>query len=372
MKVLYFLRDNGGCGWYRCASPLETASANGAIQVCHIEKGDKVEDIGQKLAWAELCVIPRVYDEKFYGVLKTLKEMGKKVVVDWDDNIWKISPLSPHYRDHGTENYSHEYKGEMLPVWEDGKSIDLAKNRAGLLRAKEAMGLADMVTTTTNIIADEFRQFNPNVKVLPNCIDLTLWKKLPLQPHKGIRMGWSGGYSHYEDWLIMAQVLPQFMRDNPNVTLVILGHKWDSSLRGIDPSRIDYRGWCPTPAYPYVSAIMDLDFAVIPLVDNEFNRCKSPIKWLEMAALEVPSVSSFCSPYAEMMDLVAENGIFVENNDPSGWLAALETMTARAELRKRMGVAARQTVERHFDVAKNYHLWVEAYESLKAPVLEVA
>jgi glycosyltransferase involved in cell wall biosynthesis len=251
-----------------------------------------------------------------------------------------------------------------LDIWIDGKNIDLAKNKAGLERAKKAMSIADMVTTTTPVLANVFKEFNPNVKVLPNLVDLTLWQKLPFQAHEGIRMGWTGGYSHFEDWKILAQVLPEFMRVNPSVTLVLLGQKFDGTLIGVDPKRIEYRGWCPTPAYPFVSAILDLDFAVIPLVDTDFNNCKSALKWIEMAALEVPAVSSFCSPYAEMMDLAEDNGMFVEANSPSGWLLAMNKMAQDHELRHHMGKAARKTVEINFDCDKKWPLWVEAYESL--------
>lgn len=365
MKVLYFLRDNGGCGFYRLAQPLQIAAAHDKeFQVAHVEKGDNEEDIAQKLLWADVCVTPRVFDEKFCNGLEQFKALGKKVIVDWDDNLFQVSPLSPHYKDFGIENYSHEYDGGKLDIWTDGKNIDLAKNKAGLERAKKSMALADMVTTTTPVLANVFKEFNSNVKVLPNCIDLELWKRLPLREHHGIRMGWTGGYSHFEDWKILAQVLPEFMRQNQHVTLVLLGQKFEGTLKGIDPSRIEYRGWCPTPAYPYVSASLDLDFAVIPLVDSDFNNCKSPLKWIEMAALEVPAVSSFCSPYAEMMDLVPENGMFVEANSPSGWLLAMNQMTHDHLMRRKMGIVAKKTVQNHFDIENNWKMWVETYQEV--------
>ena len=364
MKVLYFLRDNGGCGWYRMVSPHQTASEHTLMEVRHVEKGDHINEISEKIAWAEIIVCPRVFDEAFCNAVKSFKKLGKKVVVDWDDDVFNVSPLSPHYKDFGTQEYSHAYEGGVLPIWEDGKNIDLDKNAKGLERAKIVLQEADLVTTTTDILASVFRPFNATVKVLPNCIDFDLWKKLPFQDHRGIRFGWTGGYSHFEDWKILAEVLPEFMRQNPMVTLVIMGQLFKGTLKGIDPKRIEYRGWCPTPAYPYVSAILDLDFAVIPLVDSDFNNCKSPLKWLEMAALEVPAVSSFCSPYAEMMDLDPESGVFVESNSPDGWLIGLNQMAQDAKARKSMGKRARAVVEAHFDIEKRCPLWAETYQEV--------
>lgn len=364
MKVLYFLRDNGGCGWYRMASPHETAARYKTMEVQHVEKGDHPDKIGEKIAWADIVVCPRVSDPAFSLASQQFKSLGKKVVIDWDDNIFQVSPLSPHYRDFGTEPYKHPYKDGHLDVWQDGKNIDFAKNKAHLERAKVALREADMVTTTTEVLAKVFREFNPNVRVLPNCIDFEIWKKLPLVPHQGIRVGWAGGYSHFEDWKILAHILPEFMRVNPSVILVILGQKFEGTLVGVDPARIEYRGWCPTPAYPYVSAALDLDFAVIPLEDSDFNNCKSAIKWCEMAALSVPAVTSFVEPYAELMDLVPENGMFVEANSLQGWLIAMNKMAQDHDTRRIMGYNARRTVEDHYDVEKRFPLWPEAYKSL--------
>lgn len=375
MKVLYFLRDNGGCGWYRLAQPLQTAALfDKTFEVRHVEKGDDIEKIAELLLWAEVCVLPRVHDEKFFNGLAQFKALGKKIIIDWDDNFQKIDPLSPHYRDFGTVPHYADYKDGKLPVWVDVNDpladkkvcnvMNIEANKAGIERAKKALTMADMVTTTTDVLADVFREFNPNVKVLPNCIDLELWKELPFQKHEGVRVGWSGGYSHFEDWKILAHVLPEFLRLCPDVTLVLMGQMFKGTLENVDPKRIEYRGWCPTPAYPYVSAILDLDFAMIPLVDSDFNNCKSPIKWLEMAALGVPCVSSYCSPYAEMMDLVRENGMFIEANSLSNWLIALNKMAKEPALRKVMGASARQTVEQYFDIEQKFPLWVDAYKSL--------
>jgi len=290
--------------------------------------------------------------------------MGKKVVSEWDDNFMKINPLTHQYSYFGTENYSEYLNGEEIKVWEDGKNIDLKTNRENMKLLQEGLRISDMILTTGDDIAEAFKPFNPAIRICPNSVDVNLWQKLPLKPHEGIRMGWFGGDTHYHDWLMISPVLKPFMDANPGVTLVIMGGKYDGTLKGIDPNRIEHHHFVDINAYPYKAAILDLDFAVIPLVDTEFNRCKSSIKWLEMGALEIPCVTSYVHPYAQLMDLVKDNGIFIENNDLQGWYDGMTTMCFEPTLRKRMGVAARQTVEQHYDANKTWKIWLSAFEEV--------
>ena len=180
-------------------------------------------------------------------------------------------------------------------------------------------------------------------------------------------MGWFGGNSHYEDWrAIVAPLIRNFMATNPHVTLVIMGEKWGSLLQGIESSRIEFHPWVHIEAYPYKAALLDLDFAVIPLVDNDFNNGKSTIKWLEMGALEVPAVTSFVEPYNKLMDLVPDNGIFVDGNGAKGWYEGMNMLARDAELRKRMGKAAYQTVEKFYNADETWKLWLKAFEETAA------
>lgn len=359
-------------------------AASKEAQVRLFYKGDDFEWFGaaeaaekleEALAWADILLIPRISEDRLVNVLKQFQQMGKKIVTELDDNLFCVSPLTQQYKDFGLEEYYHEVNGEKLEVWKDGKNIDLAKNRHHRKNMMESLAMADMLTVTTPDLADIYRPYTRNIKVCPNSVNVNMWKKLPLIPHEGVRMGWFGGDTHYLDWCLIAPVLRSFMEQNPSVTLVLMGAKFDGTLKGIDPKRIEHHNWTDVAAYPYKAAITDLDFAVIPLVDNDFNNGKSPIKWLEMAALEVPAVTSYVKPYQAMMDLVPDNGLFVEGNSHQGWWDAMNMMAQDTEARKKMGLAARKTVEDHFDANKTWKIWLQAFQDCvdQKPVkLEVA
>lgn len=385
LNILGFVKSKSGCDWYRCEQPLLKIAENKAAHVRFFNKGDDIgwfatDEAAQKIQgmfeWADVIFVPRLAEGRLIKAMEHFRKLGKKVVTDWDDNIFQVNPLSPSYRQFGTEEVRWKMEdGSILEAWIDKRNIDLEKNRITKKAMVEGIEYADAFIVTGDGLKKAYEPYHKNIFVCPNSIDLKLWNKMPLKYHSGIRMGWFGGNSHYEDWrVICAPLLRPFMLANPDVTLVIMGEKWDSLLQGIDPKRVEFHPWVHIEAYPYKAALLDLDFAVIPLVENEFNRGKSPIKWLEMGALQVPSVTSFVEPYSQVMDLVKNNGIFVEGNSALGWKEGMTTLVRNAELRKTMGAAARQTVENFYDADETWKLWLKTFEdiSFKKPVaLEV-
>jgi glycosyltransferase involved in cell wall biosynthesis len=371
LKITYFTRGGGGCDWYRVISPLDTVARLGLAKVARVHRGDDQGKITAAMG-ADIYVFPRPGEPHACGLVEDLKKHGK-VVVEFDDDIFEVDPFSPHYEDHGLENVRVTLPdGQETDLWKDGVNINLARNRENLDAARECIRRADLVTVTTERLAERYRELNPNVTVLPNCVDLTRWRRLPLQRKRSdeIRMGWFGGASHYQDWTLLEPVLPEVMRKEPRLTLVIMGKKFNGTLKKIPPERIEFHEWEVPQAYPYKAAICDLDFGIIPLRDTPFNRCKSPIKWLELAALQVPAVTSYVPPYSDAAPESA--GLFVENNDPGAWEEAILTMAQDRLARARYGAEARTHVAKNFDVEKNAYRWVEAYRRVLdgKPVIE--
>ena len=379
VKVFGFEKSKSGCDWYRCTQPLIQIRAHKAAEVRLFHKGndfdwfasqEAADKLNEDLTWADVLFIPRLCEPRLMNVLKEFQKMGKKIVSEWDDNFMCVNPLTQQYSYFGQEEYSEEIfdektgRKEMIEVWKDGRNIDIATNRENMKMLKEGLAMSDMVLTTGPHLAEAFKKINPAVRICPNSVDVNMWEKLPLLGHHGIRMGWLGGDTHYHDWLMIAPILKPFMDQNPDVTLVIMGGRYEGTLKGIDPARIEHHNFCDIMAYPYKAAILDLDFSIIPLIDTEFNRCKSPIKWLEMAALEVPAVTSFVAPYDKMMDLVPDNGIFIAENNMQGWFDGITKMAREPITRMQMGKAARKSVEQFYDANKTWKIWLDAFEEV--------
>lgn len=376
INILGFVKSKSGCDWYRCEQPLLKIAENKAAHVRFFSKGDDVawfatDEAAQKIEglfeWADIIFVPRLCEGRLITVMERFRDLGKKIVTDWDDDIFHVNPLSLAYKQFGTEEIRWQMSdGSVVDGWIDGRNIDLEKNRTTQKAIVEGFSYADSFIVTGDALKEVYSPYQKNIHICPNSVDLKLWKKIPLLPHKGIRMGWFGGNSHYEDWrAVIAPLLKNFMTVNPEVTLVIMGEKWDSLLKDLPSDRVEWHQWVHIEAYPYKAAFLDLDFAVIPLVDNDFNNGKSPIKWLEMGALQVPCVTSFVEPYDKMMDLVKDNGIFIEGNSMSGWNEAMTVFARDPELRNKMGRAAHETVEKFYNADETWKLWLKVFEEVK-------
>jgi len=374
MKVSYFLRDNGGCAYYRLALPLETMGQKGNVPIASFKRGDTVDQILRALD-ANIFVLPRVCELEFINILPQFRERGCKIVIDHDDNMFEVSPFSPHYEETGTEDVFVNFQGERHPMWIDERHawkykhlktqpnfIDMQRNKIRKENFILAMQEADCVTVTQPILAEVYKPYAKKVVVLPNCVDMNIWKKLPFMPREDIRLYWSGGSSHYEDWCVLAEVLPIIMEKYPQVKLVLFGAVFEGTLKNIPKDRYEFHPWIATPAYHLKSAILDPDICVIPLYENEFSKCKSPIKWIEMGALGIPCVTSYYSPYKEIAS--EDNGIFIENNDKQAWIEGISLLIEDVALRKKISENAHKTVEDKFDINKMWKMWYDAYSEV--------
>lgn len=368
MKVAWTIHDAGGSTFYRQTLPLSMARARGGLQALSVSGFDmnRLEIAGKVISEADILMMGRVNDPHFLNGMEHFHKEKKKIVVDWDDDIFNVSPLSQQYRLVGTEDFDYRMPGgEVINVWKDGeKGFDIRRNRRTIETIKDICAKADALFVTNEHLRGVYGKFNERIFVLPNCLDMDVWRRLPLRPRiNEVRMGWFGGDSHFGDWCMVTEALQAVLFKYPYLKLVILGKKFEASLRGIHPGQIEHHPWVHLEAYPYKAAGLDLDFAIIPLEDKLFNHGKSTIKWIEMGALKIPAVTSFVPPYTELMDLFPDNGIFVENQ-PDAWIAAIEKMVEDQQAREEMGSCAYETVRRHFDINQKFQAWINAFQEV--------
>lgn len=102
-----------------------------------------------------------------------------------------------------------------------------------------------------------------------------------------MRVGWAGGVSHTGDLAEIRSVV-QDLQDE--VEWVFMGMKPD----GVS---CEYHPGVTIDQYPEELAKLDLDLAVVPLEVNQFNRCKSNLRLLELGACGVPAIATDIDPY---------------------------------------------------------------------------
>ena len=86
------------------------------------------------------------------------------------------------------------------------------------------------------------------------------------------------------------------------------------------------------------------------------------VKFLQAAALGVPTVASELIPY-ECIES-GKNGFLVHNGKPEAWMEPLDALITDASLRQRTGAEARKTLLERYDMRNNAKNWIYAYEQI--------
>jgi glycosyltransferase involved in cell wall biosynthesis len=169
------------------------------------------------------------------------------------------------------------------------------------------MGLADIVTCSTDHLASKVKEFNTNTITFPNALDLTgeQWN-LPKQKGDKLRIGWVGGISHLEDLKCVGDSVKRFCEDF-DAEFYMCGYhsdaiEWHQCEKAITGVGLEHRpSWFKTVlgtrADLYGQSYALFDFCIAPLREDNFNQYKSELKIVEAAAYKLPIICSNVKPY---------------------------------------------------------------------------
>lgn len=301
------------------------------------------------------------------ALIDLFQNQKKKVIVDYDDYSFDLSPSNPRYTELGIkENQILDDKGNVIKDFRNmERKFDLKSNTEKYEAFKYCSKKADLITTTTEHLADYFRKINKNVTVCPNSIDFDVWKPIKrLAPQEEIRLGWFGGDSHHKDLEIFGQLFPYLQNKYPQVKFVILGPDvpyWKPIFKDVDPKKLVWHDWADLSVYTLTLASMDWDIGLCPLEDNEFNKCKSSIKHFEFGSLGIPVVVQNMLPYSLTVNH-GKTGFLAKTIED--WIKYVSLLIEDSILRKNMGQ------EHYLDIFKNHNLeqhcrsFERAYERL--------
>ena len=156
----------------------------------------------------------------------------------------------------------------------------------------------------------------------------------------------SGTYSHKEDFELIEEPLFEFLAQNPEVTLSILGATQSSERILSLPNVSSY------PLLPYdamLEFISKHDLMLVPLVDDVFNNAKSNIKFLEAGAVGVPVLVTNVQEFASVIN-DGENGFLLPNDfDLSAKISDIRVNSLES-----VAVKSNMTVKTFFHTGVNY------------------
>jgi glycosyltransferase involved in cell wall biosynthesis len=175
---------------------------------------------------------------------------------------------------------------------------------------------------------------------MPNCVDVKNFKKHKVKKSGIINIGWMGGSNHTNDLEMIRDTIQKILKKFPHVRFNTFGFQpeWAKTTE-----HCIHHTWVTFDKYYKKLGSLDFDIGVAPLVDNEFNRCKSNLRVLEYSAMAVPTVASRVVPFQDIRPNIT--GYLAK--DQSEWFAHLSALITRPKLRERIGNNAYNAIKRN-------------------------
>ena len=330
-KILGYVSDNFGCGWYRVKQPaaitnkLYSDYVNvGVTNYMHTQ--DVFPDGDADCFW-DAFLFSRQYNPEVRAWLRVIKDLwNRPAIFDVDDDLFHVDPTSYSYK-----------------VFADPETQR---------QLKLFIETCDHITVSTEPLVDVYKKFGRPITIVPNGVDFDLLKDLGKRKEDytkpKLTIGWFGSATHAKDLVLVETVLTDLITKYPNVNLVIGGWVDCPFFSGIPADRITRVPWEYDMA-KYLRNLTQIDIGITPLADTVFNTCKSNLKYTELAGLGIPVVASAVFPYKTTIKS-GVHGLLTKTagNIYGSWKEALELLINDAKLRQTLGVNGRDLVRRKY------------------------
>lgn len=322
----------GGIGYYRLYRPYEELLRQYKgikidfynRELPDLEKKDKSGRFLEKFVEKYDIIITKAIDNgPAASMLGFLCEHFKtKLVIDLDDNYFEVTPDQPAYK--------HYFPGS------EKRAIFSAY-----------LSLADAIICSTEPLKRYYQKrlkevFNKETPIylLPNYNRKEDWPNKLAKKDK-LTIGWAGSTTHDADLELVAPAINKLMEEYPELHFEMVGGITTETA----PKILSYfnsqcldrvaitGGTLAWEGYTELMAKKKWHIGIAPLVNNEFTRGKSHIKWMEYAMLKIPTVASKVYPYEK--NITEETGLLAI--DGLEFYKHLKTLINNKDLREQIG-----------------------------------
>lgn len=282
----------------------------------------------------------------FAGMGAMARHYKRKIVMDTDDDIHSIMPDNPVYKSY------QENDGLAL------KDLTAIYNEV------------DYITCTTkylkNVLLTRSTKTSKQIEVLPNYIDIdTLYThRSPFKDTHSIQLYHYGSTTHFMDLdeKEFAKGIDMVFKNYPNVTLKTVGaflpkykERWGQRYTN---------AYGDTDIYKWIKEKFPLfmdesDIMVVPLLDGQYTRSKSAIKFLESSSAKKPGVYQNMKQYRDIV-YEGRNGFLATRSED--WYNAISKLIEDKKLRQNMGEEAFKTVKIDHQMKDNVWRYAEFFK----------
>jgi len=258
--VLAHPADTMGCGHYRVMQPFnalrEAGIVDGALSVglMHVVDLERYNP--------DAVILQRQIGEERLEAMRRIKAFSRAFKVYELDDYLPNLPMKSVHRQH-------------MPK-------DIVKS------LRRGLSYVDRFVVSTEVMAEAFAAFHPDIRVVRNRLDPRWWSDLPAsarQASQKPRVGWAGGSSHTGDLEMIADVIKELASEVEWVFFGMCPEK-------LKPYVHEFHEGVAIESYAKKLASLNLDLALAPVEQNLFNECKSNLRLLEYGACGFPVICS--------------------------------------------------------------------------------
>jgi glycosyltransferase involved in cell wall biosynthesis len=270
VRALFIGKGKARTAWYRCYLPAIYMGADWSglegTPPNEVHVTGQVGDNTQRpnMFDYDVVVIQQPANEQWLDHIKKLRAADVKVLVEIDDYVHGIPKKKDHdFREHFTPEY---------------------------LRGMErCMRAADGLIVSTDYLAKRYRQFNDQVWVCHNSLDVARYR-LTRPSRPTVNIGWAGATAHAEAVMPWLQAVANVMFRCENTCFVSIGQPFAEPFKEHFADRAISIPFTMLETYP--AAMTMFDIALAPAGRGLFYRGKSDLRWLEAGALGIPVIGS--------------------------------------------------------------------------------
>lgn len=345
--------------WYRAYNLYKYIAEQGySINIQFIEKEEDLKlDLFKE---SHFVILSKIISKKIFDICREYTKTTDKILIfDIDDCFHQINKV----------NKSYDYYNKVSDIGQTGLNL-LSQN----------IIQSDHVFYSTRELMSYYLVLNSQYSLLPNYLDIDFryknvdaldWRITAKEQNcsfddNTVVIGFFGSESHAEDLDILENILPTIITKK-NVLLGVCSGRdliVHSVLKNcqIPYNKFFFYDFGNVQEYPrYVKSF---DIGIAPLVNNEFNICKTPLKLMEYGALGIPYVASKVAPYQRFhIESHKVGGFLCENHEQ--WILALEKLIDDSELRKNMGTELMKYVYNNNDVSNGFIPLMQSLKTIK-------
>lgn len=266
---------------------------------------------------------------------KLFSKINKNIIFDFDDAIYFIPKSNKKQKTRKSFLKNILIDEEKIP-----KIIEMSKQ----------------IIVANKYLYNYAKEYHKKIAIIPTPVDTAVYQPIKKKKKRNFVIGWIGTTSNLLYLLDLEEIFIKLARKYDYV-LEIITNKLDKTVE-MDEVKVTIKEW---NIESEVDDLINFDIGIMPLRDDEWTRGKSGFKALQYMAMEIPTIASPVGVNKEII-IDGENGFLASSTQD--WINKLSLLIENGELRKKLGIEGRKTVEEKYSLDINTSLLLECFKKV--------